>query len=90
MQKASMIFARNLFAATTLAIMATPQFAWADSARQCTLQNAVMQGTYVVAGSEESGSVLRRADASRGVESVFHWRHSPSTVSATAGAAALS
>jgi len=51
MKQALMIFNRNLFAAAALAIVAAPQFARADSARQCPLQNAVLQGTYVVAGS---------------------------------------
>ena len=50
MRKASMIFKRNLFAAAALAIVAA-QFARADSFRQCPFQNAVLQGTYVVAGT---------------------------------------
>lgn len=67
MKKASTIFNRNLLAAAALAIVAAPQFARADSARQCPLQNAVLQGTYVVAGSGEISGVGPIASVGRAV-----------------------
>lgn len=51
MKKTSAILDWKLVAAAALAMATAPQLARADSARQCPLQNAVLQGTYVVDGS---------------------------------------
>lgn len=51
-QAVNLIWNGNLFAAAVLAIVVAPQFARADSdVKQCPMQNATMQGTYVTSGT---------------------------------------
>jgi hypothetical protein len=60
MRKAlNLIWHRNLLAAAALAIVVTPQFLRADpGTRQCPMQNATMQGTYVATGTGTLTTVM--------------------------------